>query len=87
MEPCAENPAPRWMRAQRHESRVNTVPLAAGFWKAVASDVMSKNGYSEADVGAAQIRLVSHRTASIISSGDGCTSTLTEFVKCCHIGC
>ena len=45
---------------------------------------MRKHGYSEADVGAAQIRLVSHRIATIISSGDVCTSTLTEFVKRCR---
>ena len=33
---------------------------------------MRKHGYSEADVGAAQMRLVSHRIAT------------TEFVKCCR---
>ena len=68
VEPCAENPAPSWVRVQRHESRVNSMPVMPGFWKAVASDVMPKHEYSEADVGAAQIRLVSHRIATIISS-------------------
>ena len=68
VEPCAENPAPSWVRVQRHESRVNSMPVMLGFWKAVASDVMPKHEYSEADVGAAQIRLVSHRIATIISS-------------------
>jgi hypothetical protein len=43
-----------------------------------------RHEYSEADVGAAQIRLVSHRIATIISSGDGCISTLTEFAKNCR---
>ena len=81
VEPCAENPAPTWVRAQRHESRVNTMPLAPGFWKFVASGVMPKHGYSEADVGAAQIRLVSHRIATISSSADSCIGALTEFVK------
>ena len=51
----------------------------AVFLKADASDVMRKHGYSEAEVGFAQIRLVFHRIATIISSGDGCVSTLTEF--------
>ena len=47
---------------------------------------MRKHGHNEAEVGAAQIRLVSHRIATIISSGDGSTGTLTEFVKlfCTH---
>ena len=45
---------------------------------------MRKHGYSESDVGAAQIRLLSHRIATVISSGDGCICTLTEFVKCCR---
>ena len=58
--------------------------IAPEFWKAVASEVMPQNGYREADVGAAQIRLVSHRVATIISSGDNCTSTLTEFAENCH---
>ena len=84
VEPCAENPAPSWARVQRRESRVNSMPVMPGFWKAVASDDMPKHAYSEADVGAAQILLVSHRIATIISSGDGCTSTLTEFVKRCR---
>ena len=78
MEPCAENPAPSWLRVQRHESRVYAEPLARGFLKAVASDVMRKHGYSEAEVGAAQIRLACHRIATIVSCGDGCTSTLTD---------
>jgi hypothetical protein len=42
---------------------------------------MRKHGYNEVDIGAAQIRLVSYRVATIISFGDGCTGTLTEFVK------